>query len=213
MIHHIFSGYNLFALYLALAAVFLQPLLPTSSTKWLMESQELRHLLGFCTLFFLTLVSDTELDSFLPFGTTLVTTAIVYLWFLVASKMTANWWLLLVVLLGGLYLVELYQERQKKEIPELTKAKSIILGSSLLATLFGFLIHVGEKKTELKSRFNWPVFLFGPSESKDAPKVPVSYWKMLEAAFQKAPGFMIGGGMSDTAFLDALEAQKASTLS
>jgi hypothetical protein len=212
MIHHIFSGYNLFSLYLALAAVFLQPLLPSSSTKWLMESQELRHLLGFSTLFFLTLVSDTELDTFLPFGTVLVTTTIVYLWFLVASKMTANWWLLLVVLLGGLYLVELYQERQKYEIPELTKAKSVVLGSSLLVTLLGFLIHVGEQKTELKSRFNWSSFLFGSTSSKEAPKVPASYWKMLEAAFQKAPGFMIGGGMSDASFLEALEAQKASTL-
>jgi len=209
MIHHIFSGYNLFALYLALAAVFLQPLLPSNSTKWLLESQGLRHLIGFCTLFFLTIVSDTELDSFLPFGTTLVTTAVVYLWFLVASKMTANWWLLLVILLGGLYLLELYQERQTMEVPELTKTRSIVLGSSLLVTLFGFLIHVGEQKTELKSRFNWSSFLFGPSTSKEAPKVPASYWKMLEAAFQNSPSFMIGGGLSDSAFLEALEAQKA----
>jgi hypothetical protein len=127
-----------------LAGGFLQPLFPCNTTKLFTESKTLRHILGFFTLIFFVVVSDTEIDDYMPLGTILLVSALIYAWFLFASKMTANWWLVLVALLGGLYLIDLYETRQKKEDPvvagNLATAKKVILGASLFITAIGFLI-------------------------------------------------------------------------
>jgi hypothetical protein len=207
MIDLIFSGRNVFILFLVLAGAFLQPLFPCNTTKLFTESPLVRHLLGFFTLIFFVVVSDTELDDYMPLGTILTTSAIIYLWFLISSKMTANWWLLLVVLLGALYIIDLYEERERKENPEVKKAlkttKSVLLGTSLFLTLVGFLIYVGEKKLDYKSKFNWTSFFFSTTNCKGTPNIQ-PYWKSFKAAFMEPPGTMIGGGMPDTSFLDAL---------
>ena len=210
MIDLLFSGRNVFILFLVLAAGFLQPLFPCNTTKLFTESKPIRHLLGFFTLIFFVVVSDTELDEYMPLGTILATSAVIYLWFLIASKMTANWWLLLIVLLGALYIIDLYEEREKKEGPDvaanLALAKKVILGASMLLTAVGFLIYLGEKKLDYKGKFNYTDFFLSTTSCKGTP-TNLPYWTSLKAAFMEVPGrSMVGGGspMADTAFLGAL---------
>lgn len=221
MLDLIFSGRNVFVLYLVLAGGFLQPLFPCNTTKLFTESPLIRHLLGFFTLIFFVVVSDTELDDYMPLGTILATSAIIYFWFIVSSKMTANWWLLLVVLLGTLYIIDLYEDREKKESPEIRRTlattKTVLLGTSLFLTLVGFLLYVGEKKLDYRNKFNWSTFFLSTPSCKGTPNIQ-PYWKSFQAAFIVPPGSMIGGGgggLSDAAFLDALAASgeiRASTL-
>jgi len=212
MLDLVFSGRNVFILFLVLAGGFLQPLFPCNTTKLFTESKLIRHLLGFFTLIFFVVVSDTELDDYMPLGTILATSAVIYLWFLIASKMTANWWLLLVVLLGSLYIIDLYEEREKNEDPEvaanLTLAKRVILGASILLTVIGFLIYLGEKKLDYKGKFNYSDFFLSTTVCKGTPTT-LPYWTSFKAAFMEPAGrsMMVGGGLSsgaETAFLNTL---------
>ena len=217
MIDLIFSGRNVFVLFLVLAGGFLQPLFPCNTTKLFTESKALRHILGFFTLIFFVVVSDTELDDYMPLGTILTTSAIIYLWYLLASKMTANWWLVLVTLLGSLYIINLYEERTKNEDPlvlsRLNTTKDVILGASLFITLFGFLIYLGEKKLDYRGKFNYSDFFLSTPACKGTPTI-LPYWTSFQAAFMEPPGRPMMGGalaMSDDVFLSTL-AKSASPL-
>jgi CDP-diglyceride synthetase len=199
MIDLVFAGRNVFILYLVLAGTFLQPLLPCHTSRFLMESMWLRHLFGFLTLMFFVAVSETELDDIAPLGTILATTAAIYFWFLLAAKMTANWWMVLAILLAALYLLELYDVRKRPEVHKnIEWAKKVILGLSMAVTLVGFVIYVGEKKLDYKSGFNYTTLLLGTTKCKGTPNVQ-PYLESLKAAFAEVPTRMTGG-----AFLEAI---------
>jgi uncharacterized protein YqgC (DUF456 family) len=163
----------------------------------------IRHLLGFLTLLFVAVVADTELDEYIPLGSVIAVSMIIYTWFLFSSKMTANWWIVLVLLLAGVYLIDIYQSREeKKRESAKTKetiglVKDVLLGISLVVTLFGFLIYVGEKKLEYKSDFSYGTLLLGTPTCKNTPnKTP--YLESLKAAFMAKPwtSALMRGGSS-----------------
>jgi len=206
MIDLIFSGRNVFILYLVLAGNFLQPLLPCHTNRLILDSMWIRHILGFLTLVFFVVVTDTELDDYMPLGTILAASAAIYFWFLISSKMTANWWVALVLLLAALYILDLYetQARHKgKQNPEIAKnvdlSKKIILGVSIALTLVGFLIYVGEKKLDYKSEFSYTTLLLGTTKCKGTPNIR-PYMESLKAAFADMPTRTMSGG----AFIDAI---------
>ena len=217
MLNQFFSGRNLFILFVALSANFLQPLLPCNTTKHMAESKFLRYFLGFVVMIFFVVVTDTaEIDGILPLGTILTTSAVLYAWFIVASKMTANWWYVLVLLFGGLYLINLYEDRHlyKADRAEtFATVKGWLLGSSAVLTVLGCLIYVGERKIKYKGKFNFGEFLFGDPSCK-GNTMPVEYLTALKAAFmdvgssssgqrggggefQMSGGFQSGGGGVD----------------
>jgi len=203
MLDLVFSGRNVFILYLVLAGSFLQPLFPCHSSRLFESSMWIRHLLGFLTLIFFVVVTDTEIDDYLPLGSVISVSLLIYAWFLISSKMTASWWLALVVLLAALYLIDLYESRNLKEPPETKKnlgyVKTGILTTSMLLTLVGFLIYVGEKKLEYKSEFSYVTLLLGTPVCKNTPnKTP--YLESLKAAFMAKPwssALLRGGGGPD----------------
>jgi hypothetical protein len=181
MLDRVLSGRNLFVLYLVLAAAYIQPLFFCNADTALGNSMASRHLVAFLTLTFFIVVTDTELDDTMPFATVLMTSAIIYLWFLISSKMTSNWWLVLAILLASLYIIDLYHESHPKT--DFKPIKEGILGVAAALTLVGFLIYVGEKKLDYKSDFSYTTLLLGTKECKRTPNVQ-SYWKSLEAAFK-----------------------------
>lgn len=217
MLDIIFSGRNVFMLYLVLAGSFLQPLFPCHSSRLFSQSMWVRHIIGFLTLIFFVVVTDTELDDYIPFGTILATSVAIYTWFLISSKMTANWWLALVVLLAGLYLIDIYESRlsgkESSRTAELIgMAKDTILGSSIFLTVIGFLIYVGEKKLEYKRDFSYSTLLLGTTTCKNTP-TSRPYWESFKAAFMEVPGrAMVGGAMTEEAFMGALSSSEVSPL-
>lgn len=209
MIDLVLSGRNLFVLYLILAATYIQPLFPCNVDLVFNGSMVLRHLIAFLTLIFFVVVSDSELDDTLPFGTVLLTSAAIYVWFLISSKMTANWWMMLVVLLAAVYMIDLYDEKQPKRDPKLKPVKEGIIGVSLVITLIGFLIYVGEKKLDYKGDFSYTTLILGTKDCKKTPNIQ-PYWKSLEAAFKEVSKGQRGGGspfdvMDEKEFIAALE--------
>jgi hypothetical protein len=183
MIDRILSGRNLFVLYLVLAAAYIQPLFFCNAGTDMGNSMVARHLVAFLTLTFFIVVADSELDDTMPFATVLMTSGLIYLWFLISSKMTANWWLVLAVLLASIYIIDLYDESHPKAKLDFKPIKEGIIGVALALTLVGFLIYVGEKKLDYKSDFSYATLLLGTKECKRTPNVQ-SYWKSLEAAFK-----------------------------
>jgi hypothetical protein len=183
MIDRILSGRNLFVLYLVLAAAYIQPLFFCNAGTDMGNSMVARHLVAFLTLTFFIVVADSELDDTMPFATVLMTSGLIYLWFLISSKMTANWWLVLAVLLASIYIIDLYDESHPKAKVDFKPIKEGIIGVALALTLVGFLIYVGEKKLDYKSDFSYATLLLGTKECKRTPNVQ-SYWKSLEAAFK-----------------------------
>lgn len=199
MIDLIFSGRNLFILYLVLAGAYLQQLLPCNTSRFFMDNMWIRHILGFLTLIFFVVVTDTELDDYMPFGTVVATSIIIYFWFLISSKMTANWWMALVLLLGTLYIMDIYDERQIVQDPRLGMVKNGIIGLSLVLTLFGFLIYVGEKKLDYKSKFDYGTLLLGTTKCQGTPNNR-AYGDSLHAAFFMTPtssSKQMGGAYGD----------------
>jgi hypothetical protein len=150
----------------------------------------IRHLLGFLTLIFFVVVTDTEIDDYLPLGTVVAVSATIYAWFILSSRMTANWWVFLVFLLAALYFVDLYETRSKDLTPaglkQVEQMKLGLIGTSAFTTLFGFLIYVGEKKLEFKSEFNYLKFFLGKDTCSGTVST-ASYWDALGAAFQDPP--------------------------
>jgi hypothetical protein len=205
MLDRVLSGRNLFVLYLVLAAAYIQPLFFCNASTDLGNSMVSRHLVAFLTLTFFIVVTDTELDDTMPFATVLMTSAIIYLWFLISSKMTANWWLALAILLASLYIIDLYDENHPKAKIDFKPIKEGILGVAAALTLVGFLIYVGEKKLDYKSDFSYTTLLLGTKECKRTPNVQ-SYWKSLEAAFKDVSRpAQRGGAAFDTMDLSPLE--------
>jgi len=188
MLDLVFSGRNVFVLYLVLAGSFLQPLFPCHSTRLIGNSMLIRHILGFLTLIFFVVVTDTEIDDYLPMGTLLAVSAVIYFWFLISSRMSANWWVGLVFVLAALYLLDLYDTRAKDVTPEhetwISRIKMGLIGTGLITTLFGFLIYVGEKKLEFRSDFNYLTFFLGKETCSNTPS-PATYAQALSAAFKK----------------------------
>jgi len=207
MIDLMFSGRNLFLLYIALSANFLKPLIPTSTTRLMSESMPLRHLLGLVGVAFFSVVSEADFDdfSFNDLMPILACSVFIYLWFLLASKMTANWWIPLVLILVTLYLVNLYKiyapKLTKDTVKNLDFTEYVLLAASAITTMVGFFIYMGEKKTEYRSKFSFETFLFGTTELKNTPN-RMQYWDSFKAAFFVAPGTAFknqsgGGFVSD----------------
>jgi hypothetical protein len=184
-------GTNLFVLYIALAANFLTPLLPINVSPMFKDSMGLRHLIAFIGLVFLTVVSDAEFDSVESIGLVLLGCAAIYFWFMLASKMTANWWILLVILVAALYLMNIYKIYTKRPTAETKKylqiGEYVAMGASALVTIFGFLIYVGERKIKYRGKFDFATLILGTPMAKGTPSKS-AYWDSLKAAFLVAPG-------------------------
>jgi len=155
-----------------------------------------RHVIAFVGLAFFTVVADAEYEDFTGFIPLFVSAVFVYAWFMISSKMAANWWIPLVLLLAILYFINTYRDHAKK----LTKDMALYLNYgelaavilSALITFFGFIIYVGEKKIEYRGKFDFSTFMLGTETCKNTP-TKTAYWDSLKAAFLAAPGSSSGG--------------------
>jgi len=192
----VFSGRNVLLIYAALTSNFLRPLIPCNTARFVGESMVFRHLIAFIGTVIFTMVSENDFDSLSDMIPVIVSAMFVYGWFMISSKMTANWWIPLVLLLVGIYLINAYREHVKKITKEthtyLDYGEYAAIILSALVTFFGFIIYVGEKKLDYRSKFDYWTLLIGTETCKNTPtKTP--YWESLKAAFTVAPGLGSSG--------------------
>lgn len=170
------NAFALFVLYLVISSNFLAPLFSCRLQQHIEGNMLFRHILGFLTLtFFVVLASKTKP---LTFAQVMGLSGFFYLWFLLTTRMYIEFWFLMILLVGGIYLIHLYQSDltsdtpTKEEEERFTLAKQILAAAAGLVTFVGFFIYLGEKKIEYKNRFSyWDFFLGTPSCKGESPDI------------------------------------------
>ena len=144
----IFTGRNVFVLYLVLAGQFLDPLFPCHSKRLLENSMVLRHILGYLTLLFFVVIIDEFTDAITSAPIILGLCAAIYVWFVLSSKMTGSTWIALMITLSTLYLVDLFVSRIEEPSAELklwvSRANIALITLAVLLTGVGLIAYMGE---------------------------------------------------------------------
>ena len=182
----LFTGRNVFVLYLVLAGQFLDPLFPCHSKRLLENSMVLRHILGYLTLLFFVVIIDEFTDAITSAPIILGLCAAVYAWFVLSSKMTGPTWIALMITLSTLYLVDLFVSRIEKPSDELKQwvswANTALITLAIGLTLVGLVAYMGEKKLDYGRSFSYLTFFLG-KETCSGTISSVPFWKAICAAF------------------------------
>ena len=181
----------IFTFLLIISGNFINNLFPCRIQSLFETNMYAKHFLGFFTLLFfetLTLREKYPISQLLPY------TFLVYFYFLLLTNTNSKIWITIFVAAGMLYLLHLYREEVENNEKDNTKSDVYISSETLTkiikgieyyiiaATLFGFLVYMGQKKFEYKSKFNYMEFLFGHVMCKhDSPDL--SIFKSLKHVF------------------------------
>ena len=177
----------IFTFLLIISGNFINNLFPCRIQSLFETNIYAKHFLGFFTLLFfetLTLREKYPISKLLPY------TFIVYFYFLLLTNTNSEVWITIFVAAGMLYLLHLYREEiQSKTMVNdsdsktenivvtgeiLTKMIKIIEVYIIAATLFGFLVYMGQKKFEYKNKFDYMEFFFGHVMCKhDSPNLTI----------------------------------------
>ena len=161
---------SLFILYLVISSNFLPQTFSCRLQQLLNSSMIVKHLFGFMTLLFFVVATNTKKDI-TAINILLISVAI-YLWFIISTKMHLSVWGLLIIILGIVYLLQLYESNlndnksndenvNDADIENIQSLKKILTYISLLITAFGFIIYLGEKKLEYGEEFSFMKFIIG----------------------------------------------------
>jgi len=146
----------------------------------------LRHALGYLTLLFFVVIIDEFTDSIKSVPTILGICAIIYIWFVISSKMTGSLWLALLAVLAAMSAIELYTSRINKPSDDLEEwaswANTALIAIAVGITLVGFLAYMGEKKLEYAGSFSYFTFLLG-KEGCSGTVSSTPFIKSLRSAF------------------------------
>jgi hypothetical protein len=170
------NSFAVFVLYLVISSNFLAPLFSCRLQTHIEESMIIRHILGFLTLtFFVVIASKTKPFTF---AQVLGLSGFFYAWFLLTTRMHLHFWVTVIMLVGTIYLIHLYQSDLTSDTPteeedaRLTLAKQILAATAGLVTGVGFISYLGEKRIEYGSKFSIVKFFLGaPSCRGASPKV------------------------------------------
>jgi hypothetical protein len=169
----IISSKNLFILYLVISSNFLANLFGCKIQKAFNENIYIKHLLGFFTLYlFISLVESSSI-----IGTGLIDklkfAAIIYIWFILTTRMNIKFWIPFILMLTTIYILQLNIENENKnenpnteKIEKYKNYQKILVKLSLLVTILGFLVYLGEKKYEYGNSFKFSTFISGVIKCK-----------------------------------------------
>jgi hypothetical protein len=148
----------------------------------------LKHFLGFFTLLFfvlLTLPNDEDVPP--PNVTSLLySSGSLYVFFLILSN-TPEWiWLVVFIFSSIIYLLELNKNylnalikkeddekiaiQNNNKINNYLYIQTSLTTVSIILTIFGFFVYLGEKKMEYKKKFNYITFIFGAQSCRGITK-------------------------------------------
>jgi hypothetical protein len=168
-------GKNLFILYLVISSNFLANLFGCKVQQAFQSNMLLKHFLGFLTLYFFVTLADTSDTLPSDLGHRFGIALIIYLFFILSTRVNFRFWVPSMICLGAIYIIELFKQDEKKKdenqrdkhrIEQFLKAQQILIGISSLLMLIGFIVYVGEKKSEYGRQFQWGTFFFGKTNCK-----------------------------------------------
>ena len=175
----------LFLLFLTISGNFLAQLFPCQVQELFTTSIFHKHILAFFTLFFaIVLSSDDTKDLTLLFRKTIL----LYLLFVLITRMDKNFFLLFLFILASKYLLEKQIENLPKDTPEETlnnynKMNKMLQYTLIIIGIIGFLIYLGEKKYEYGTDFDFSTFIFGKTVCKGTKLKNTSYLNIIRYIF------------------------------
>jgi hypothetical protein len=165
---------SLFVLYLILSSNFLAPLFSCKIQNFIQSSMLLRHILGYMTMTFFVILANQK--NPLPIGKLIPLSIGLYTWFVASTRMNLYAWFILLIAIGGCYLLQIYQDdierdtenldERQDELTGVNLAKKILTGIAIAITIFGVAIYFGEKRIEYGSKFNLSTFVLGVPECR-----------------------------------------------
>lgn len=178
----------IFVFLLIISGNFIGELLPCKVQQTMRENMYIKHFLGYMTLLFFVVLTLPELFE----EKVLFSSVILYMFFLIFSKVYYVFWFLVVFIFGILYLVSTYYKMEiekgdhEKQIDTQTLkiVRTGIIYTILGSTVVGFLIYLGNKKREFGKKFNFVEFLFGTPVCHGKSPVINSYWEEIKYAFK-----------------------------
>lgn len=163
---------SLFILYLVIASNFLPQTFNCRLQELMNTSMLAKHLFAFMTLVFFVVMSNMKEE--LSAGTIVLVSLGIYLWFLMSTRLHLYVWITLIILLGSIYLLQLFENNLKDKnessdaitIKNIQLAKKYLTYLSLAITSIGFIIYLGEKKLEYGDEFSFMTFIIGNPKCK-----------------------------------------------
>jgi len=134
-----------------------------------------KHLLGFMTMYFF--VVFLEGDNVVKPLVSVYTTIGLYLWFVMITRTSRKYTLIVMVLIFLIYALnntKEYLEKTKEEnennnevnIERINKLNTGLFVTASLLTLYAFVLYIGEKKVEYSKNWSWLKFIVGTANCK-----------------------------------------------
>ena len=190
--------FTIFILILIVSANFIGSIFPCRVQKLLSENVFMKHILGFFTMIFFVMLSAPIVQNNIL--DTITNSFLLYIYFILLTKTAKYIFLLCFILLLVTYILILYKEQVKKNndnkkenddkkntkhnnIKWVNDVISLLYTITILFTIFGVIIYMGEKKFEYGKKFDYMHFWLGNPDCKGAsPKIKMS--KALHYAFK-----------------------------
>lgn len=163
---------SLFVLFMIIGGNFLAPLFPCKLQRMLTNNMYVKHVLGLLTLIFFVELADV--GSEMTLGQTIISSIMLYIWFILTTAMEAKVFMALVVLFAVMYSLRIYLNQLDREATpdsirlttKLRKLEEYMYYLSILLTLFGVIAYYGRKKSELGRVFSLRKFFLGKATCK-----------------------------------------------
>ncbi|QKF94297.1 hypothetical protein QKU48_gp0839 [Fadolivirus algeromassiliense] len=178
------SAKSLFVLYLMISSNYLGNLFGCRIQEALNTNMALKHLLGFLTLyFFVSLVDTTKYSPMLK----LLFSFVIYLCFMMSTKMNSKTWIAFISVLGGVYILFTVRDSitDTKMQEYISYLQLVLVISAIIILLLGFVYYLGEKKIEYKDDFSFTKFFLGTQSCKfSTPEINKSVGEVMLESFK-----------------------------
>ena len=129
-----------------------------------------KHVMGFVLVFFLVVLVNPERSDEKILQNILLS-AIIYAWFLMTTRCPFPIALVSLLLLLGIYLLNIKrdratQEKQHAEVVQITKIQRWVVSATVGMSLIGFALYTIEKKLEYGNKFDFFTFLLGTTSCR-----------------------------------------------
>lgn len=187
----------IFIFILIITSNFLAELFPCKIQKLLKGNVFIKHVFGFLTLLFFAVLVDPSKQA--DFNKTLMSSALLYIIFLVMVNSNILFFMVSLFILGILYILNLKKVEinnvlaEKDDVENSAEIKTVqnidtanigLLVGFALSSVLGFFVYMGEKKIEYKKDFNYFTFIFGKAECNQR-STDVKWTTALKTAFSK----------------------------
>jgi hypothetical protein len=180
------SAKSVFLLYLLISANFLSQLFPCRTQFDVTQNMSLRHVLGFFTMYVFIVLADSE--NTLPKDPTkrLQLTVVMYVWFLLSTKLSRDFWRIFIAILAAVFIIQLYKEHEETSIENKQKMHEIqkwLLSIAVVVTIVGVVVYVGQKKLEYGKDFTYQKFMSGKVMCSNTHMDNVPTIELIKKAF------------------------------